>query len=56
MYYYSWLHLATCFGHYTAIIRPTRNSNGKVYSTGFSKRIPLFTLKDCKLRGFENVG
>ena len=26
MYYYSWLHLATCFGRYQAIIRPTRNS------------------------------
>jgi len=34
LYYYSWLHLATCFGRYPAIIRPTRNGNVKVHLTG----------------------
>jgi len=36
MYCYIWLRLATCFGRYPAIIRPTRNSVIKVYSTSFS--------------------
>jgi len=26
LHYYNWLHSATCFGRYPAIIRPTRNS------------------------------
>ena len=43
--YYNWLHLATCFGRYPAIIRPTRNIVVKVHSTIFSTGIPLFTLK-----------
>jgi len=44
--------LATYFSCYPPIIRPTRNSNFKVHSTSFSNGIPLFTLKDCKLRKF----
>ena len=31
LYYYSWLHLATCFGRYPAIIRSTWNSVVKVH-------------------------
>jgi len=46
--YYNWLHSATCFGRYPAIILPTRNSV-KVHSLDFSNGIPLFTLKTFKL-------
>jgi hypothetical protein len=41
MYCYIWLRLATCFGRYPAIIRPTRNSFTKVHSTSF------FNNKQC---------
>jgi hypothetical protein len=50
LHYYNWLHLATCFGRYPAIIMPTRNSVVKVHSTSFSNGIPLFTLKTLSLR------
>ena len=46
---HNWLHLATCFGRYPAIVRPTRNSVVEVHSTSFSSAIPLFTLKTLSL-------
>ena len=47
--YCNWLHLATCFGRYPAIIRLTRNSVIKVHSISFTNWIPLVKLIECTL-------
>ena len=43
--YYNWLHSATCFGRYPAIIRPTKNSV-KVHSLALP-------MEFFKLKGFN---
>ena len=46
LYYYNWLHSATCFGRYPAIIMPKRNSVNSGTFIGFFQWDPIVYIKN----------